>query len=299
MSAFARRLVCSLGLLVVFLGAARAEPDAEGCKDHPLFTRLPNHYIYGCKHSQFDLRRWPVGPMGSDGKTKLEEVEGEFWSVEYAPNDGATKPSGLQVQRNFQSAARKAGGTVEGTYPEWCTLMLDDSFQLGNACTNYGTTLKIVKSGREFWVFVNAVGAGDGYTLYVQERGAMKQEVSVNELVEKLNKDGFLTLYINFDTGKSTIKPDSDPTLDDAAAALKAAPSLKVEVGGHTDNVGAAQANEKLSDERARAVMAALIKRGVAANRLSAKGYGQGAPIADNRTEEGRAKNRRVELVKK
>jgi outer membrane protein OmpA-like peptidoglycan-associated protein len=127
----------------------------------------------------------------------------------------------------------------------------------------------------------------------------MAQEVSVNELVEKLNKDGFLTLYVNFDTGKATIKPDSDKTLDDAAAALKAASGLKIEVGGHTDNVGTPQANEKLSDERAKAVMAALVKRGVAANRLTAKGYGQSSPIADNRSEDGRAKNRRVELVKK
>jgi outer membrane protein OmpA-like peptidoglycan-associated protein len=129
--------------------------------------------------------------------------------------------------------------------------------------------------------------------------GEMQQDVSVNELVEKLNKDGFLTLYINFDTGKATIKPDSDRTLDSAASALKAAPNLKVEVGGHTDKVGSAPANEKLSDDRAKAVMAALVKRGVAANRLTAKGYGQSSPIADNRSEDGRAKNRRVELVKK
>ena len=109
----------------------------------------------------------------------------------------------------------------------------------------------------------------------------------------------FLALYINFDTGKATIKPDSDQTLDSAAAALKAAPNLKIEVAGHTDNVGSSQANEKLSDERAKAVMAALVKRGITANRLTAKGYGQSSPVADNRTEEGRAKNRRVELVKK
>lgn len=77
------------------------------------------------------------------------------------------------------------------------------------------------------------------------------------------------------------------------------AASLKVEVGGHTDNVGAPEANMKLSDERAKAVMAALVERGVQADRLTAKGFGQTTPVADNRTEDGRAKNRRVELVKK
>ena len=287
------------GVMVLFAAPVMAEPDADGCKDHALFNRMPNHYIYGCGHSQFEMRRFPIGPMDKEGKTGLQEVEGEFWMVEYAINDGATKASGIQIQRNFQNAARQAGGSIEGTYPQWCTLMLDDSFQLGNGCTNYGTTLKFSKGGREFWTFVNAVSASDGYTLFILERGAMKQEVSVNELVEKLNKEGFLTLYVNFDTGKATIKPDSDKTLDDAAAALKAAPNLKVEVGGHTDNVGTPQANEKLSSDRAQAVMAALVKRGVAASRLTAKGYGQSSPVADNRSDEGRAKNRRVELVKK
>ena len=133
----------------------------------------------------------------------------------------------------------------------------------------------------------------------ISENEAMKQDVAVNELADKLTKDGFITLYINFDTGKSTIKPDSAQTLDDAAAALKAVPAMKVEVGGHTDNVGTPEANLKLSQERAQAVMAALVQRGIKADRLTAKGYGQTSPVADNRTEEGRGKNRRVELVKK
>jgi outer membrane protein OmpA-like peptidoglycan-associated protein len=127
----------------------------------------------------------------------------------------------------------------------------------------------------------------------------MKQDISVSELVDKLSKDGFVTLYINFETGKSTIAPDSAKTLDAAADALKAAGDFRVEVAGHTDNVGTPEMNLKLSEDRARAVLAALAERGVKADRLTAKGYGQTAPVADNRTEDGRAKNRRVELVKK
>jgi len=287
------------GLWGLATGVSWAEPDAQGCKDHPLFSRMAQHYIYDCKHSQFEMRRFPVGPMGADNKARLQEVEGEFWSIEMGLNDGATQASGLQIQRNFQNAAKQSGASVEGSYPEWCSLHLDDSFKLGNACTNYGTTLKITKGGKEFWTFVNATGVADGYVLYIVGRQAMKQDISVNEWVDKLNKDGFLTLYVNFDTGRATIKPDSAKTLDDAAATLKAAAGLKIEVAGHTDNIGTAPSNEKLSADRAQAVMAALVQRGIAANRLSAKGYGQTAPVADNRSEDGRAKNRRVELVKK
>ena len=133
----------------------------------------------------------------------------------------------------------------------------------------------------------------------VSEREAMKQDISVTELVDKLAKDGFVALYVNFETGKAVIGPDSAATLDAAAGALKAAGDLRVEVAGHTDNVGTPEANLKLSQDRAQAVMTALVERGVKVDRLTAKGYGQTAPIADNRAEDGRAKNRRVELVKK
>jgi OmpA-OmpF porin, OOP family len=117
-------------------------------------------------------------------------------------------------------------------------------------------------------------------------------------LRDKLDKDGFVALYINFDTGQATIQDDSMPQLDQVAAMLKAAPALRLEIAGHTDNVGTPESNQKLSDARAKSVVAVLVARGVAANRLAAKGHGQMSPVADNRTEEGRAKNRRVELVK-
>ena len=80
---------------------------------------------------------------------------------------------------------------------------------------------------------------------------------------------------------------------------LQSAPELRLEIGGHTDNVGTPDANQKLSEARAKSVVAALVAQGVSADRVSAKGYGQSSPVADNRTEEGRAKNRRVELVKR
>ena len=98
---------------------------------------------------------------------------------------------------------------------------------------------------------------------------------------------------------KADIKADGQGVIDEIATALRNTPALKVGIEGHTDNVGAAAPNLKLSEARAQAVMAALVAKGIAAARLSAAGFGQTRPIADNAAEDGRAKNRRVELVKK
>ena len=287
--------------LCLLAAAPALAQDAEGCKDHPLFTRFPNMHIADCHSRQFDLRAFPVGPADKDGQTKPIEVEGSVQWINYELNEGATPPSGLQVMRNFENAAKKAGGTIEGQYPGWCKANYDQERMpdMGNGCLSFALTMKFVRGGKEVWAFLQADQDGASYRMTVSEREAMKQDVSVTELVDKLSKDGFVTLYVNFDTGKSTINPDSAETLDAAAAALKTAGELRVEVAGHTDNIGTPEANLKLSQDRAQAVMAALTARGVKAERLTAKGYGQTAPVADNRTEDGRAKNRRVELVRK
>jgi outer membrane protein OmpA-like peptidoglycan-associated protein len=295
-------LSAAVALCLLCAAPALAQDDAEGCKDHPLFTRMPGAYIADCASSQFDLRKFPVGKLGTADETvKTTEVEGPVSWVSYVMKDGATPPSGLQISRNFEAAAKKGGGTVEAQYPGWCKAMYDQEGMpnMGNGCLSYGLTMKFLRGGKETWVFLQASERDGNYVLTISEREAMQQDVAVNELADKLAKDGFVSLSVNFDTGKTTIRPDSAKTLDDAAAALKLAAGLKVEVGGHTDNVGAPDANLKLSQGRAQAVMAALVERGVKADRLTAKGYGQTAPVADNRTEEGRGKNRRVELVKK
>jgi outer membrane protein OmpA-like peptidoglycan-associated protein len=259
-------------------------------------------HISNCKSSQFDLGKFPIGPPDKeDQKTKSVDVEGPTQWISYELNEGATKPSGLQIMRNFENAARKAGATIEGEYSGWCKAYYDEDGMpdMGNGCMSYALTIKFVRSGKETWLFLQA-GEDDGsYGMTVSEREAMKQEVSANEMAEKLIQEGSIAIYVNFNTGKATITPDSAQILDEAAAAIKAAGNIRVEIAGHTDNVGTPEANQRLSEERAKAVMAALIQRGIKTEQLTAKGYGQTVPIADNRTEEGRAKNRRVELVKK
>lgn len=118
------------------------------------------------------------------------------------------------------------------------------------------------------------------------------------KLVRVTDKEIIILEQVQFDTGKSTIKKVSDPLLDSVAQVLKEHPEiLKLEVQGHTDNKGAKALNTKLSQDRADSVKKALEKRGVDAGRMVGKGYGPDVPIAPNDTDDGRAKNRRVQFV--
>jgi OmpA-OmpF porin, OOP family len=112
-------------------------------------------------------------------------------------------------------------------------------------------------------------------------------------------RDTLVLEGVHFETGKATLTEDSKTVLDIVARSLTDWPEIKVEVGGHTDSRGSDKLNNDLSQRRADSVRAYLIERGVPAERLSAKGYGKTKPIADNATDAGRAKNRRVELKRR
>jgi outer membrane protein OmpA-like peptidoglycan-associated protein len=99
-----------------------------------------------------------------------------------------------------------------------------------------------------------------------------------------------------FDTGLASLKPSSYKALNDLYEVMKLKPTLIIEIGGHTDNVGTPESNIKLSQERANTVRNYLVNKGIAANRVTAKGYGDTMPVADNSTEDGRSKNRRTEV---
>jgi OOP family OmpA-OmpF porin len=157
---------------------------------------------------------------------------------------------------------------------------------------------KVIKGGNELWVEVVPYNDGNDYYLTIVAKEAMKQDVTANDMLDALNRDGRVALCINFDTGKSTVKPESKPIIEQIVQMLKANPDFKISVEGHTDNVGNPESNKVLSDDRAKAVVTAIVAQGIDAKCLTAVGYGQDKPIADNKTEEGRAKNRRVELVK-
>ena len=117
-------------------------------------------------------------------------------------------------------------------------------------------------------------------------------------LKQSLDQDNKVSVQINFATDKAEILPDSQAQIEQIVALLKDNPELKLGIYGHTDNTGDAVHNLKLSNQPAQSVVAALTKAGIESGRLTAKGFGDTQPVADNASDDGKAKNRRVELMK-
>jgi outer membrane protein OmpA-like peptidoglycan-associated protein len=129
----------------------------------------------------------------------------------------------------------------------------------------------------------------------------MEQVMAANAdgWAQQINQSGRVSVYgINFDTGKSTIRPDSESTLNELLKLLQTNPSWAMVVAGHTDNIGAQAMNLTLSRQRAQSVISWLSGHGVDGARLVPAGFGDSRPVAENKDEEGRQKNRRVDLVK-
>jgi len=266
--------------------AALAQADVARSKDHPLLSRYPDSFIAEYEKN-FNAVEFTVGTK--DGQPEKKSVEGDATTILYFHKNADRQPSALQVIRNYQNAIKGIGGEV--VYE-----------RLPKEGDGGETTLKVATGGKEAWVRVEPgifSAPTQSYKIQVVEVAAMQQVVTANKLLDELDKNGYIALYINFDTGKADLKADGKATVAEIVKMLKAAPAMKVAIEGHTDNVGQPAANKALSEARARSVMAAVVAGGIDAKRLSAAGFGQEKPIADNRSEEGRAKNRRVELVKK
>ncbi len=264
-------------MLTGFCAAKASEPDKKGSMDHPLLSRMPNFYISGYKDTEFDSHKF----IDQDKKTII--IEGHMYYIEYRLDKGAAEPGELKIRRNIQDALKKIGGKV----------LFDDNF-------NKTSTIVVQKDNKETWVEVRSYN--NMYRLWIVEKEIMKQEVVANAeaMGNDINETGHVSIYgIYFDTGKSEIKPESDAAISEIAKLLKNNGSLNVYVVGHTDNVGSFDSNMKLSKDRADAVSKILTdKYGIAAVRLKPYGVSSLSPVTSNDTEDGRAKNRRVELVK-
>lgn len=157
----------------------------------------------------------------------------------------------------------------------------------------------VVPDTKEDYFSVNFAGIGDEKNPVVFKNVRIATGGGMNMLGKKFTDSKIITHGINFDYNKATITPESMGTLNMIVQVMKDNPDLKFEVGGHTDGDGSDSYNLTLSQQRADAVMGQLIKMGIDASRLTAKGYGKTKPISDNNTPEGKANNRRVEFVKK
>ena len=256
-----------------------AEEDVGGGHDHPLVSRMKDFYIAEYKSNHNEV----VIPL-PDGK--LDRKEGFLTYIAYEINEEKTSPSELQIVRNYIRALSTRGAKV----------VLDgynDEFATGRTAT-----IEYHERGKEIWIVVNAYADGQSYRLWVLEIQDMQQEVENGSLADQLQTAGQVTVKVSFDTGRADIRLESFAVLEEITEMLRSDPSLKLRIEGHTDDQGLPWANLELSLQRARSVARALHEKGIAAERLAVSGFGQAKPIADNETEEGRAENRRVTLVK-
>ncbi|MBZ5702608.1 MAG: OmpA family protein [Acidobacteriia bacterium] len=251
--------------------------DAEGCHDSPVLTRMPGCTIFQCENKEFDAAELLVAetPEGLQRK----KFEGQKESLTYSCPENL---SSLQIVRNAENALKKSGFTIVYSGP-----------------SDYNNPLVTARKSAQ-WIEVEGSSSGGYYVTAVRVKEMeQRMEASAEALEAEINASGHVAVYgIQFATAKAALQPESENVLSEVLALLKKNSDWKLRVEGHTDNVGAKEMNLKLSEQRAAAVVAWLVKHGIAEFRLTSQGFGDSQPAADNGTEEGRARNRRVELVK-
>jgi flagellar motor protein MotB len=297
-------LAIALSLALAAAPAAGQAKDVEGSKDSPLVSRYPGSVIDNYKTKQFDEFNFPIGAITSQGMPKSLHLEGRITRISYTyPQDR----SPLEVYRNYETALKRAGfETVFTCSGDACGVarfhLTADWADLWYGAGHWQFSGK--RASPEGDIYVSLHVAPGTTSLDIIETKPMESglvTVNADALQGDIAKTGHAAIYgIYFDTGKADVKPASAPALQEIGKLLKQDPKLKLYIVGHTDNVGEFQMNMDLSRRRADAVLKALTATyGVAPDRLQAYGDGPLAPVASNRDEEVRAKNRRVELVER
>lgn len=326
------RLLVPLVLALANLAnlAAGHAADAPGCRDLPDFKRFERSELVACAKKDFAEFILPTGKLESwdydlkkpNFASKID-LEGRLQQQLYKAPQG---PSSAEVYRNYRMDLEGKGfqllyearglefGPDQGRHFEHSAGFAG---QLLGYSPDKARVLAAVReaNGTKTYVLVYVVEYADGYhptimpqkgqalalveTLQVGDIKDRMTVVSASEIGRALERDGKIAIYgIHFDFNKADIKPESRPSLDEIGRYLRADPQRRLYVVGHTDNVGGFDSNLRLSFARASAVTGELARAyGIDAARLKAAGAGLMAPIATNATEEGRAKNRRVELI--
>jgi len=320
-----RVVVVALALGCSAAGAARAA-DEPGSADHPLIGRYQGATIVHYRPAAFDeiaLLHAPHDYTALLERDALSDRSGPEWlrlegrltRIRYEVPPGR---SSLEVMRNY-AAALKAKGfeTLFTCADQACfTGKLKDPYLIGqqidtenNDSTRYFDHARYLlarlarpEGDVHAAILVGEVNRLVSVFVAVVEAEAMEDDriqVDAGQMARAIAADRKVSVYgIVFDYDDDTLKPESKPTLDAIAKLLEEQPQLRLEIVGHTDNRGTPQYNLDLSRRRAASVVEALTRDyGIAPDRLASSGAGMTAPVASNDTEEGRAKNRRVELV--
>jgi len=251
------------------LPAPAATPETAGDKeDYPFAKPFPGGMLKQTEHGSRNLAFTPKGAA----QPLVFHIAA--WKSYTIPKD----VSSYEFVHVVSPALEKAGWSVERT------AVGSD----GAVWAHYA------RNGRDLWLYEHA--AGTSQSIELADVGA---DASAAKLKEELVKNGHAALYgIYFDTDSATPKPESETTLRNVLHLIQTDPSLRLEIQGHTDNSGSADHNAKLSNDRAASVRSWLTSHGIAVSRLTSNGYGASKPVADNNSPEGKAKNRRVELVR-
>jgi outer membrane protein OmpA-like peptidoglycan-associated protein len=286
-----------------------AAGDMAGAKDFPGIGRFKGSTITGYDTKDFDAARMQAAPFKEGQPIDARRLEGRIVRIAYRTPAG---PSILEVSRNFETQLEKA---------DFEKLLSCDTDACGGIpFTEAVDVLPIPQmwvDGFNFHYYAGHKKDGDRETyasvlvsmnndeitaqLVVAEIGAIENKmVDAAAMAKSLGEKGHIALYgIYFDTDKATLKPESGATLDQIAKLLGDQPNLNVFIVGHTDAQGSYEHNMDLSRRRAAAVANELARsRHIAKRRMRTAGVGFLAPVDSNATEDGRALNRRVELVR-
>ncbi|MGJ3262666.1 MAG: OmpA family protein [Salinarimonas sp.] len=303
-------LVALLGAFLATLPAAfaaappAAAEDIAGARDHPLVGRYEGSRILGYDYQEFDVYPFPAA-AGPDG---FQEIEGRVTRISYVIPE---QVSPTAIARNVEAALAERGfETVLACETRDCGgISYDlDQFPLPRMIVDrfdYRVLAARLARPEEGDVYATVIVSPDGQgqvrvMLGVVETAPLElRMIDAAEMARAVGETGRVALYgITFDTDSAAIRPESAATLAEMAAFLQAEPGREVVIVGHTDNQGSLEYNLGLSHRRAEAVREALATaHGIAPARMLFAGAGFLAPVAPNTTEEGRALNRRVEII--
>ncbi|AWH53063.1 OmpA family protein [Stenotrophomonas sp. ESTM1D_MKCIP4_1] len=294
--------VDSNGAGLVVLDDVPFKPTAQWSDSFP-HLGLPAGYGERNAPQKRDFDTFPFW----NGK-RFEQVEGRTWAQDFDKGEHAY--SLHEVRRNLEAMMAQAGGrkVFDGHIPREAADGVPQQVKsaysqaAGFSWQDYETQVYRVDlaDGRQLWVHARLEYLSAGWV--VVERKGFTQTAALlpaDALRNQLNSAGRVAIQVNFASDKADILPTSEPQLAQVLELLRSDAALKLAIEGHTDNSGAAAHNRSLSEARAASVVAALTSKGIAPERLQAAGFGADKPVADNGSEDGRARNRRVELVKR